>query len=89
VQTHLSNKCVLLPNEGTSGITSFSPFSAENRFGGHAPWSLFLNFLKFDILTFQKIPEKILNVLYDVLYSTAKFQNKIVCIPAYRKNKKF
>jgi hypothetical protein len=34
------------------------PPRAENRFGGRAPWSLFLKFLKFDILKFQKIPGK-------------------------------
>jgi hypothetical protein len=32
--------------------------SPENRFGGRAPWSQFLKFLKFDILKFQKFPEK-------------------------------
>jgi hypothetical protein len=57
----------------------------ENRFGGRALWNLFLKFLKFDILKFQKIPGKILEVQNDVFYSPAKFQNEIVCIPAYTK----
>jgi hypothetical protein len=32
--------------------------NSENRFGGRAPWSPFLKFLKFDILKFKKFPEK-------------------------------
>jgi hypothetical protein len=57
----------------------------ENWFGGRALWNLFLKFLKFDILKFQKILGKILEVQNDVFYSPANFQNEIVCIPAYTK----
>jgi hypothetical protein len=56
-----------------------------NWLGGRAPWSPFFNFLKFDILKFQKI----LDVYYDVFYSPAKFYNEIVHIPAYTKKDKF
>jgi hypothetical protein len=58
---------------------------ADNRI--RAPWSTFLNFLKFDNLKFQKVSKKILDVYDDVFYSPAKFQTKIVCISIYIKNK--
>jgi hypothetical protein len=45
-----------------------------------ALWSPFLNFSKFDVLRFQKILKKILAVYSNVFYSTAKYQNEMVCI---------
>jgi hypothetical protein len=49
-----------------------------------ASWSLFLNFLKISIYSFQKY-KKILDVKSKVLYSSAKSQHEIVYIPAYIK----
>jgi hypothetical protein len=46
-----------------------------------APWSPLLNFLKYDSLRFLKIPKKILDVYSNILYTTEKYQNEIVCIP--------
>jgi hypothetical protein len=45
---------------------------SKNRFGGRASWSLFLNFLKIEILKFSKNPKKILDVCNDVIHSSKK-----------------
>ena len=47
--------------------------------------ALFLNFFTIDILKFQKIPRKILDVDNDLFYSPANFQPEIVCNKAYTK----
>ena len=47
--------------------------------------ALFFNIFRIDILMFQKIPKKILDVEIYVLHSSANFQSEIVCTPTYTK----
>jgi hypothetical protein len=47
--------------------------------------ALFRIFVQIDILKFQKIQNKFLDVDNDLFYHAAKSQRKKVCIPAYTK----
>ena len=47
--------------------------------------ALFFNIFRIDILKFQKIPKKILDVDIYVLHSPANFQSEIVCTLTYTK----
>ena len=58
---------------------------AKSPFGARFTWSSFFNIFWIDILKFQKILKKILDVDIDVLHSSTNLQSKIVFTLTYTK----